>query len=63
MTTPYTIEPTNPAQPTDDKPAGYAGAELRALKAYIQASIIPVIASYPSGNNTPQIIYQHINFK
>ena len=63
MPTPYTIEPANPAQPTDDKAAGYAAAEFRSLKAYIQANIMPVLATYPSGNNTPQIIYQHLNFK
>lgn len=63
MPTPYTPEPTNPAEPVDSKGVGYAASELRALKAYIQASIIPVIASYPSGNNTPQIIYSFNNFK
>ena len=63
MPTPYTIEPANPAQPTDDKAAGYAGAEFRALKAYIQTNIMPVISTYPSGNNTPQIIYQFQTFK
>jgi len=63
MTTPYTIEPANPAQPTDDKPAGYEGAELRALKAYIQTNIMPVLSTYPSGNTAPMIIYQHLTFK
>jgi hypothetical protein len=63
MPTPYTIEPANPASPDDGKAAGYAGAEFRALKAYIQANIMPVISTYPSGNTAPMIIYQHLNFK
>jgi hypothetical protein len=62
MPTPYVIEPANPAQPTDDKAVGYAAAEFRALKQYIQTNIMPVIASYPSGNNAPQIIYAFNNF-
>lgn len=63
MTTPYTAEPANSAEPVDSKGVGYAAMELRALKAYIQANIMPVLASYPSGNNTPQIIYAFNNFK
>lgn len=63
MPTPYTPVATDITEPEGGFAAGMAAAEIRTLKAYIQASIVPVLATYPSGNNTPQIIYQHLNFK
>lgn len=38
---PYTIDPTNPASPVDGNEAGYAAAEFRALKTWLQATLLP----------------------
>jgi len=42
---PYSIDPQNSASPTDANEVGYAAAEFRALKAWLQASIkTPLLA-------------------
>lgn len=43
---PYTPDPTDPTVPLDGAGAGYAAAELRALKAYIQAGGIGSTTGY-----------------
>lgn len=37
----YTIDATNPLEPTDAEIAKFGAAELRAIKAYIQTTIVP----------------------
>ena len=44
----YTVDPTNPAEPTDDREAGMMAAEFRAIKAYIKNTVVKSIID----NNT-----------
>ena len=39
----YTVDPVNPAEPTDDREAGMMAAEFRAIKGYIKDTVLKAI--------------------
>ena len=41
----YAVDPTNPAEPTDDREAGMMAAEFRSLKTYLKDSILKAITT------------------
>ena len=41
----YTVDPANPAEPTDDREAGMMAAELRAIKGYIKNNVLKAITA------------------
>ena len=41
----YTVDPANPAEPTDDREAGMMAAEFRAIKGYIKNNVLKAITA------------------